>query len=345
MSERYKKWLKFLLVVVVLYCIFFQFRATIEQPIFNILLFIYNFVGDFGVSIIILTILVRLTLWPLVSRQFKQQKKMQAIQPKLAEIKKKANGNKMLEATMMQELYKENEIKPASSILTLVIQLPIFMAIFWIIRHLSDIFNTDANIAANAHDYVASTVYPFLQNLPGVSTIINSPENFSPHLFGIVDLTHIVTQDWDWVVLALAIAAAVFQYLQTRMTMPNQKNKRTLMSMFKEAAAGKDVSQAEVMQQSMGSMVKFFPIMTFLIAINFPGALVLYYATTSLLAIVQQKFILRNLPEELEATADGVGEISKIQEAEIIDAPKINKKTGTKIRRVTVEPKKKGVKK
>lgn len=341
MSEKNRKWLKFLLVVVVLYCIFFQFRETIEQPIFNILLFIYNFIGDFGVSIIILTILVRLALWPMVSRQFKQQKKIQAIQPQLAAIKKKTKGNKMLEATMMQELYKEHEIKPASSILTLVIQLPIFMAIFWIIRHLSDVFSADSAIAAGAHEYVQSTIYQFLQDLPRISSIITTPENFSPQLFGIIDLTHIATQ--DWAVMSLAAAAAVFQYLQTRMTMPNKKNKRTLMSMFKEAAEGKEMSQGEIMQQSMGSMMKFFPIMTFVIAINFPGALVLYYATTSLIAIIQQKIILRGLPQELETAAGKTGKnLSKIKEAEIIETPKVNKKTGTKIRRVTAGKPKRG---
>ena len=326
--------IKFLLVVTVLYCIFFHFRDTIEQPIFNILLFIYNFIGDFGVSVIILTILVLLMLWPLVAKQFKQQKKIQSIQPQLTKIKEKTKGNKTLEATMMQELYKEHGIKPASSLLTLVIQLPVFMAIFWIIRHLSDIFNVNEEIAAGAHEYVQNTVYPFLQDLPNISSIIAAPDSFSPHLFGVVDLTHLATQ--DWVVMILALAAAGFQYLQTRMTMPNNKNKRTLMSMFKEAAEGKEMSQGEIMQQSMGSMMKFFPILTFVIAINFPGALVLYYATTSLLAIIQQKIILRGLPKELEEAAQKSSKnVSKIKEAEIVSAPKINKKTGTKIRRVT----------
>jgi membrane protein insertase Oxa1/YidC/SpoIIIJ len=81
--------------------------------------------------------------------------------------------------------------------------------------------------------------------------------------------------------------------------------------------------------------------LTFVVAINFPGALVLYYAMTSLVAIVQQKIIMRGVTEELEAAA-GARNISKIQEAEIVAAPKVNKKTGTKIRRVTVETKKKG---
>jgi len=378
MSEKNKKYLKFLLTAVVLYCIFFQFDLTIQKPILNILFVIYSAIGDFGVSIILLTVLVRLALWPMATKQFKQQKKINAIQPQLAEIKKKAKGNKVLEATMMQELYKEHEIKPASSTLTLIIQLPIFIAIFGIINCFSGVAQYTPDIQAqldetkaivNAegyekgsnqeaetnltkynkivkdYNYMKESVYPFIQQgIPRVNEIVETPTTFQPKLFTL-DLTKTATADWT--IMFLAVLAAVFQYLQTRMTMPNKKDKKTLRGLFKEAAEGKDVSQAEIMQQSMGSMTKFFPIMTFVIAINFPGALVLYYAMTSLVAIVQQKIILRDLPERLEEAAEHGGKkISKIQEAEIVSEPKINKKTGTKIRRVTVEKKpKKGGKK
>jgi YidC/Oxa1 family membrane protein insertase len=377
MSEKTKKYIKFLLIVAVLYCIFFEFDLTIQKPILNILLAIYSVVGDFGGAIIILTIIVRLALWPLVSKQFKQQKKIQAIQPQLNEIKKKAKGNKTLEATMMQELYKEKGIKPASSMLTLVIQMPIFLAIFGIIRCFSGVAQYEPDITQHLADqqaivstegyekgsnkeaeaeilrlqqiekdyaYLQDSTYTFVADIPRVSEIIETPTSFSPYLFGALDLTHTATS--DWLIMFLAALAAVFQYLQTKMTMPNKKNKKTLTSMFKEAAQGKEMSQAEIMQQSMGSMTKFFPIMTFVIAINFPGALVLYYATTSLLAILQQKVILRGVTEDLETAAGNSGKnISKIQEAEIIETPKINKKTGTKVRRVVAEPKKKGGKK
>jgi membrane protein insertase Oxa1/YidC/SpoIIIJ len=87
--------------------------------------------------------------------------------------------------------------------------------------------------------------------------------------------------------------------------------------------------------------------MTFIIAINFPGALVLYYAITSLVAVGQQKLALSHAEVELEEIASESsktsGELKQIKEAEIISEPKVNKKSGTKIRRLTVEkPKKSG---
>ena len=59
------------------------FDRILTQPIFNLLAFIYNFIGDFGIAIIIVTILVRICLWPLVKKQLHQTRVMREIQPKL----------------------------------------------------------------------------------------------------------------------------------------------------------------------------------------------------------------------------------------------------------------------
>ena len=70
----------------------------IVNPIINILLVIYNFIGDFGVAMILFTVLVKFLSWPLVKKQFLQAKLMRKIQPELTEIRKHCNGNKQLEA-------------------------------------------------------------------------------------------------------------------------------------------------------------------------------------------------------------------------------------------------------
>ena len=102
----------------------------IVRPITNILFVIYGFVGDFGLAIILFTILVKICLWPLAKRQLHQTRLMRKIQPELAEIKKNCNGNRQLESLQMMDLYKRNNIKPFRSMLTLLIQLPIFIALY-----------------------------------------------------------------------------------------------------------------------------------------------------------------------------------------------------------------------
>jgi len=87
-------------------------------------------VHDFGLAIIILTIIIRGALWPLVTRQLHSQRAIQELQPALKRIKAEAKGDKQKEAQMTMELYKEKEISPFASILPLLIQLPIFWGVF-----------------------------------------------------------------------------------------------------------------------------------------------------------------------------------------------------------------------
>ena len=102
----------------------------IVRPIVNILFVIYSVVGDFGLAIIIFTIIVKVAMWPLMKRQLHQTRIMREIQPEVTEIKKNCKGNKQLESIQMMDLYKRKNVKPFRSVLTLLIQFPIFIALF-----------------------------------------------------------------------------------------------------------------------------------------------------------------------------------------------------------------------
>lgn len=91
----------------------------------------------YSIALIILTIIIRLLLWPLLKRrQLHQVKVMRKIQPELVKIRKRAKGNKQLEGMQMLELYKKHGVKPFRSILILLIQLPIFLALYQVVRYL-----------------------------------------------------------------------------------------------------------------------------------------------------------------------------------------------------------------
>lgn len=288
------------------------FDLLIVQPIFNLLLFIYNFVGDFGIAIIILTIIIRFCLLPMVRKQLRQTKLMREIQPELQRIKKQAKGDKMVESQQMMALYKEKGIKPMSSMLVLIVQLPIFMAVFWVIR--------------NWDYYLDSFTYPFLQNFMNIPNII--AEHATPMLFGVVDLSQWPMHDGviEWALVALALLAAGLQFFQTRQTTPtgDKKKKKKLKEYFAEAAAGKEVDQQEMTANMTRNMMYFFPILTFFIAMNLPGAVVLYYAVQAGVAVIQQHFILNRDKEDLEKIADepvSKKRAKKAVEAEIVKRP------------------------
>jgi YidC/Oxa1 family membrane protein insertase len=115
-----------------------MFETFIIQPIFNLILFIYSVIpgNDFGVAIILFTIITRFAMWPLIKKQLHQTRVMRELQPQIKEIKKKAKGDRTLESQLMMELYKEKGVNPLSSLGLLFVQLPIFIGLFSALKSL-----------------------------------------------------------------------------------------------------------------------------------------------------------------------------------------------------------------
>src|SRR5436305_1814739 len=103
-----------------------MFNTLLVHPLFNLLAVIYAVMPghDFGLAVIILTVLLRLALWPLVSKQLHSQRAMQQLAPEVAKIKQKAKGDRQKESQLLMELYKERGISPFASMIPLLIQLP-----------------------------------------------------------------------------------------------------------------------------------------------------------------------------------------------------------------------------
>lgn len=306
------------------------FDTLIVQPIFNLLIAIYGLIpgGDFGIALIIFTILVRLLMWPLVKKQLHQTKVMRTIQPELKKIKAKAKGNKQVEGQLMMELYRERGINPFGSIGLLLIQLPIFIALFRVIQ-----------IITTERDKIGAYTYGFLEQLQPIANIINDKNHqFNETLLGIINLT---TKAIDgsqiyWPVIILAAIAAVLQYVQARQVSPQPTSERRLRDMFSASAKGDDVDQAEVSALLSRRMIIIFPFLTFFVAIYFPGALVLYYAVTSAVAVIQQHMVLSKDVEEMEVLAETkptpTERAKKATEAEVVTSPKKTSKKKRKRR-------------
>jgi YidC/Oxa1 family membrane protein insertase len=273
------------------------FEVLIVQPIFNLLIGLYSIIpgGDFGVSLILFTILVRLALFPLVKRQLHQTRAMKKMQPELARIKKMAKGNKQVESAQMLELYKKHGVNPFRSIGILLIQLPIFIGLYSVIR----IFTTNRG-------QISHYTYGFMKGLEPVKQLIAHPEHFNEKLLGIVDLTKtaFLHGNVDIFLVLLAVIAAGTQYIMSKQTMPQTESKKRLRDVMAEAADGKQADQSEMNAIVTGNMMKVLPFFMFFIMISVPGALALYYAVSNLVAVGQQSFLLKKDEEELEEIAD-----------------------------------------
>ncbi|HSX02857.1 MAG TPA: YidC/Oxa1 family membrane protein insertase [Candidatus Saccharimonadia bacterium] len=244
-----------------------MFNTILVQPLFNLLAFIYAVIPfhDFGVAIILLTIVVRLLLWPLVNKQLHSQRALQELQPELQRIKSQVKGDKQLEGKLVMELYKEKEINPFASFLPLLIQLPIFFALFVVLR---DVVKPGE---------IAQLAYEPVKHLGPIADIIHGTHTFDPKFLGVVVLAKASP--------ILAVLAAIAQFVQTKQLQPKQKAK-------------------DAQAQMMAGMIYLFPVLTFIVGLSLPSALALYWTTTSLVAILQQYLVLQRDVVELEASID-----------------------------------------
>lgn len=293
------------------------YELLIFQPIFNLLIAIYSAIpwGDFGLALILFTVVVRVLLYPLVRRQLHQTKMMRKLQPELKKIKTKNKGNRQAEAMEMMELYKQHGVSPFRSIGILLIQLPIFIALFHSIRVFTD-----------NRDDIGRMTYGFLQDFEPIRRLIDDPSQFNETMLGFIDLTKhaIGSHGVDVVLLLLAALSAVTQYVMSKQIMPQSDSDKKFKDIMREAAEGAQPDQAEMNAIVMRSMIKFMPIMLFLIMVNLPGALALYYTVSNLIAVAQQHYLLKQDEEELEEIAEEAVKASKVESS------KTSKKTSKK---------------
>lgn len=240
------------------------FTLLLYQPLYNILVFLIGIVPfhDLGIAIVILTIGIKLLIYPLQSQQIKAQKALQDVQPDLLKLKEKHKDNKEAHARATMDFYKKNKINPLSSCFPLLIQIVIFIALYQVfINGLKEI---DSNL-----------LYPFIEK----------PENISHLFFGLVDLSKSN--------LIFALIAAIFQFYQSKMFF--KKNPQLKTQPKQKEGIG------EMMQMMNKQMLYLFPLMTFFVAIKVPSGLALYWIISTLFTIIQQYIIIKKPKNTLKS--------------------------------------------
>jgi len=111
----------------------FGWTDVIARPLLYALRFFNDFVHNYGLSIIILTVLIKILFWPLTHKSYKSMKEMQKIQPLMAKIRDKYKGNREQMNREMMQLYKTYKVNPMGGCLPMVIQIPVFFALFRIL--------------------------------------------------------------------------------------------------------------------------------------------------------------------------------------------------------------------
>ncbi|MDZ7785851.1 MAG: YidC/Oxa1 family membrane protein insertase [Candidatus Saccharibacteria bacterium] len=293
-----------------------MFDFFIVQPIFNLLVFIYAILPghNFGLALIIFTIIVRLLMWPLVKKQLHHAKAMRELQPEIKRIKKQTKGNRQQESMMLMALYKEKEISPFGTIGVLIVQLVILIGLLSGLRRLVD--DPDALITFS---------YSFINHLPWLEQIAGNMARFDQTLFGVIDLTRSAVGGGGtyWPAMALVLGSAVTQFYSSKQLMPTDENSRSLKQILNDAKEGKKADQSEVSAATGRTMRYFIPFMIFIVTAGLPSALALYWFTGGLIGYLQQAHILNQDKQELLSTADKTKTSDKkVIEGEVVEKPK-----------------------
>ena len=242
------------------------YNTILYEPLFNILIFFYNLVPikDIGFAIILITILIRVVLYPLSKSSIVSQKKLQELKPQIDELKAKHKDNKEAFGKATMELYKREKINPASSCLPLLIQMPILIAVYQVFR---------LGLSNGSFD----VLYSFIAH-PGT---INSM------FLGIINLAEPNT--------ILAILAGASQYVQSKMIMNIRGDKAGDKANNKTKEGNKGDKMSGAMSKQMLYMM---PLFTVFIGVSLPSGLVLYWLISIVLTVLQQYIIFSKKKKE-----------------------------------------------
>lgn len=238
---------------------------SVFNPIFDamgsLLSWLYAIVPNYGIAIIMLTILVRLVLYPLTAKQARSMISMQRVQPEIKKLQAKYKDDKQKLNEEMMKFYKENKINPFGGCLPLLAQMPIFIALFRVLHDPED------------YTPVASTFHQNMCVGPGGSCKVVEMPFFGMDLSLSAGSPHgsFASALPYWILVGLVVVTAYLQQRQTMKNIPGGANPQA---------------------QLIG---KVLPLVFAFISINLPAGVVLYFFVSNLWQMGQQGLIIRRM--------------------------------------------------
>jgi len=239
-----------------------MFHHLLVQPIFNLLIFIYNLlpIKDLGVASIILVILIRIILFPFFKKSFFTQRKIAELSPQIKEIQQKYKKDLKKQAEEIQKLYKKHKINPFSSFLLFLIQIPILIALYKVF------------LSGFSEEVLQKDLYSF----------IKKPEEIHTFFLGVLNLSQ---KNY-----LFALFVALVQFLQSKFTSKNTFKEKNFTS-------EKEKKIFEITQKVQKQMIFFMPLFTFFILSSLPSIIALYWLTSNLFSFLEH-FLVKKIYEK-----------------------------------------------
>jgi len=238
------------------------FNEVFYNPIYNGLVFLIDVFPwvDMGVAVILVTIIIKLIIFPLTKKSIKIQIKTKQLEPALKKIKEEYKENKEEQARKIMDLYKENNLNPLSGFLVLLIQLPVIFALYFVF------------LKGGFPEVNTDILYSF----------VRIPQEINMNFLGLVSMV-----DRN---IFLALLAGISQYIQVQLMLPKLEPKgNNHQKTFKDD-----------LMRSMNTQMKFImPIIVFFISYGLPAAVALYWITSNTFMIFQEIFVKRKMENRL----------------------------------------------
>lgn len=268
---------------------------------------IYNFLsfGNYGIAIILFTLIIKFALMPLTIHQQKSTAKMQEVQPLIQEIQRKYKNDKEKLNQEMAKVYQENKVNPAGGCLPILIQMPILFSLYWVISQplkfmlgkTAEVISQLLQAVPEASRVVGATdisIINYFNNnkdqLANVSGLLNSSELLNMSFLGI-NLGIQPTYKYDpsmglqfFGLLLVPLLAAATTYLSVKYSTPKQQN-----------TGNNDMAAS--MNKNMTLMM---PIMTGFFAFSVPAGLGLYWIVSNVFQIAQQYYLNKHVLKKKE---------------------------------------------
>ncbi|HYK98894.1 MAG TPA: YidC/Oxa1 family membrane protein insertase [Candidatus Acidoferrales bacterium] len=258
--------------------------GLLVHPLMALAVLAYGIAHDFGLAIVILTICIRLAVYPLYRTQIRSQRAMQELGPAMEELKKKYKDRQRFAEEQMK-LYKEKGVNPAAGCVPLVLQLPLLFALYAAIVQLGCGLGHSIGascVTSLTHDEAAQILFSWLPNPIPDGGVLDTAAHWLPWLNGLHERDPLYI---------LPVVAGLAQLVASVMAMPV-----------------KQPANADPNTRMFQSMAYTFPLMTVVLGASFPAGLTVYWIATTTFQIVQQYFVsgwgqlpkylpfLRNIP-------------------------------------------------
>jgi YidC/Oxa1 family membrane protein insertase len=243
-------------------------NGLLIHPIMNLTILAFALIRDFGLAIIIVTVAIRLALYPLYVTQIRSQRAMQEVAPAMAELKRKYGKDRQRFSQEQMKLYSERGVNPAAGCLPLLLQMPLLIALYNALLQLGCGIGPppDNSCPGLTFAMVESFRYPFIANPIPPDGALDTTANWMPWITR--GLQH------PDPLFILPVLAGAVQLIASVMAMPE-----------------KQVQSDDPAARMTQSMAYTFPLITVVIGAQFPAGLTVYWIATTLFQIVQQYFV------------------------------------------------------